>query len=53
MIDRYHNENCWIRTAHTSDGWTPETIAKRVLKAFEPSYFPLHRSNEVFTWDPV
>ena len=42
-----------IRTAHTSDGWTPETIAERVLKAFEPSYYPLHRSNEVFTWDPV
>jgi NAD(P)-dependent dehydrogenase (short-subunit alcohol dehydrogenase family) len=42
-----------IRTAHTADGWTPETIVERVLNAFEPSYFPLDRSNEVFTWDPV
>jgi len=42
-----------IRTAHTADGWTPETIAERVLTAFEPSYFPLDRSNEVFNWDPV
>lgn len=42
-----------IRTAHTADGWTPETIVERVLTAFEPSYFPLVRSNEVFTWDPV
>jgi NAD(P)-dependent dehydrogenase (short-subunit alcohol dehydrogenase family) len=42
-----------IRTAHTADGWTPETIVERVLSAFAPSYFPLDRSNEVFTWDPV
>lgn len=42
-----------IRTAHTSDGWTPETIAERVLTAFETSYFPLDKSNDVFTWDPV
>ena len=42
-----------IRTAHTSDGWTPETVVARVLSAFQPSYLPLDRSNEVFTWDPV
>jgi NAD(P)-dependent dehydrogenase (short-subunit alcohol dehydrogenase family) len=42
-----------IRTAHTADGWTPQTIAERVFPAFQPSYFPLDRSNEVFTWDPV
>lgn len=42
-----------IRTAHTSDGWTPETVVERVLTAFEPSYFRLDRSNEVFTWDPI
>jgi NAD(P)-dependent dehydrogenase (short-subunit alcohol dehydrogenase family) len=42
-----------IRTAHTAEGWTPGTIVERVLTAFEPSYVPLDRSNEVFTWDPV
>jgi NAD(P)-dependent dehydrogenase (short-subunit alcohol dehydrogenase family) len=42
-----------IRTAHTADGWTPQTIAERVFPAFQPSYSPLDRSNEVFTWDPV
>jgi short-subunit dehydrogenase len=42
-----------IRTAHTGDGWTAQTIAERVFPAFQPSYFPLDRSNEVFTWDPV
>jgi hypothetical protein len=42
-----------IRTAHTADGWTPETIVERVFDAFAPTYLPLERSNEVFTWDPV
>jgi NAD(P)-dependent dehydrogenase (short-subunit alcohol dehydrogenase family) len=42
-----------IRTAHTAEGWTPETIVERVLPAFQPSYFPLVKSSEVFNWDPV
>lgn len=42
-----------VRTAHTADGWSPETVVERVLTAFEPSYFRLERSNEVFSWDPV
>jgi NAD(P)-dependent dehydrogenase (short-subunit alcohol dehydrogenase family) len=42
-----------IRTAHTADGWTPQTIAERVFPAFKASYSPLDRSNEVFTWGPV
>lgn len=42
-----------IRTAHTSDGWTAETIAERVFPMFANDFYPLHRSAEVFTWDPV
>jgi NAD(P)-dependent dehydrogenase (short-subunit alcohol dehydrogenase family) len=42
-----------IRTAHTAEGWTPETIIERVLPAFQPSFHPLERSSDVFTWDPV
>ena len=42
-----------IRTAHTSDGWTPETIAERVFPMFANDFYPLVRSGEVFTWDPV
>ncbi len=41
------------KTAHTSDGWTPKTVAERVFPAFEASFYPLHRSGDVFTWDPV
>jgi NAD(P)-dependent dehydrogenase (short-subunit alcohol dehydrogenase family) len=28
-------------------------VAERVIPAFQASYSPLDRSNEVFTWDPV
>jgi NAD(P)-dependent dehydrogenase (short-subunit alcohol dehydrogenase family) len=42
-----------IRTAHCSDGWTAETVAERVFPMFANDFYPLHRSAEVFTWDPV
>jgi short-subunit dehydrogenase len=42
-----------IRTAHTAEGWTAETIIERVLPAFQASFHPLDRSSDVFTWDPV
>jgi len=29
-----------IRTAHTAEGWTPETIIERVLPAFRDGLFP-------------
>jgi NAD(P)-dependent dehydrogenase (short-subunit alcohol dehydrogenase family) len=42
-----------IRTAHTSDGWTPETVAERVFPMFTQDFYPLHRSADIFGWDPV
>jgi NAD(P)-dependent dehydrogenase (short-subunit alcohol dehydrogenase family) len=42
-----------IRTAHTSDGWTPETVAERVFDQFANDFYPLHRSADVFSWDPA
>ncbi|CAN5426763.1 SDR family oxidoreductase [soil metagenome] len=42
-----------IRTAHTAEGWTPEAVAERVFPQFENDFYPLHRSGDVFTWDPV
>jgi NAD(P)-dependent dehydrogenase (short-subunit alcohol dehydrogenase family) len=38
-----------IRTAHT----TPEAIIERVIPQFRNDFYPLHRSGDVFTWDPV
>jgi NAD(P)-dependent dehydrogenase (short-subunit alcohol dehydrogenase family) len=42
-----------IRTIHRSDGWTPEKIDAQLKGAFGPSFTPLERSSDVFSWDPV
>jgi NAD(P)-dependent dehydrogenase (short-subunit alcohol dehydrogenase family) len=42
-----------IRTAHTAEGWTPETVLERVFPLFESDFYPLQRSADVFTWDPA
>jgi NAD(P)-dependent dehydrogenase (short-subunit alcohol dehydrogenase family) len=42
-----------IRTAHTSDGWTPETVSEWVFSSFKASMYNLDRTADVFTWDPV
>ncbi|ASD11742.1 SDR family NAD(P)-dependent oxidoreductase [Pseudomonas aeruginosa] len=42
-----------IRTAHTHEGWTPEQIVERVFPMFENDFYALHKSGDVFTWDPV
>ncbi len=36
-----------LRTAHTADGWTPETIIERVLPMFQSDFYPLARSGDV------
>ena len=42
-----------IRTAHTSEGWTPESVIERAFPMFENDFYELQRSGDVFTWDPV
>ena len=42
-----------IRTAHAPGGWTPEAVAAEVFPAFEDAFYPLHRSADVFIWDPI
>jgi NAD(P)-dependent dehydrogenase (short-subunit alcohol dehydrogenase family) len=42
-----------IRSVHRSEGWTAETIAEHGMPALKASFFPLDRSGDVFTWDPV
>lgn len=42
-----------IRTAHTAEGWTPSTVVERVFPQFEASFYPIHESSDVFTWDPA
>lgn len=42
-----------LRTIHCGEGWTPETVFERALPALAASFYPLERSEDVFTWDPV
>ncbi|MEM8880010.1 MAG: SDR family NAD(P)-dependent oxidoreductase [Pseudomonadota bacterium] len=42
-----------IRSIHRSDGWTPETVLDHALPALERDFYPLERSGEIFTWDPI
>jgi NAD(P)-dependent dehydrogenase (short-subunit alcohol dehydrogenase family) len=42
-----------IRTIHRSDGWTPEKLDAQLKGALAPSFTPLERSSDVFSWDPV
>jgi NAD(P)-dependent dehydrogenase (short-subunit alcohol dehydrogenase family) len=42
-----------IRSVQRTEGWTPQTIAEQAMPAMKPSFSPLERSGDVFTWDPV
>ena len=42
-----------IRSIHRSDGWTPDRIDQQLKGALGPSFTPLERSGDVFSWDPV
>jgi NAD(P)-dependent dehydrogenase (short-subunit alcohol dehydrogenase family) len=41
-----------LRSVHTAEDWTPETIRDRAIPAMRPSFYPLDRSQDVFSWDP-
>jgi NAD(P)-dependent dehydrogenase (short-subunit alcohol dehydrogenase family) len=42
-----------VRSIHRDGGWTPEDLAAQLPGAFGPSFTPLERSADVFSWDPV
>lgn len=42
-----------VRAMHTENGWSPQSIAERVMPAFKPNFYQLDRSQDVFDWDPV
>jgi NAD(P)-dependent dehydrogenase (short-subunit alcohol dehydrogenase family) len=42
-----------LRSVHRSDGWTPQTIAAHAIPALRAAFYPLERSQDVFSWDPL
>ena len=42
-----------LRSVHRAEGWTPETIASQAIPALRANFYPLDRSQDVFSWDPL
>ena len=42
-----------IRSVHTAEGWTPQSIKETAMPAMRGSLTPLERSPDVFCWDPI
>ena len=42
-----------LRSVQRSEGWTSESVASHALPALKASFYPLDRSADVFSWDPV
>ncbi len=42
-----------VRSVHRAGGWTPQDIAAHGMPALRQSFFPLDRTQDVFTWDPL
>jgi hypothetical protein len=42
-----------VRSVHHLPEWTPETIAEIALPALQRQFYPLERSPDVVSWDPI
>ncbi|NMF98837.2 SDR family oxidoreductase [Aromatoleum toluolicum] len=42
-----------LRSVHHAEGWTPQSIAEIALPALKPNLYPLERTPDVFSWDPI
>ena len=42
-----------LRSVHRAEGWTPETIGAHAIPALRAHFYPLERSQDVFSWDPI
>ena len=49
----FFSQNRPVRTAHTGEGWTPASVIDRVFPMLKPSFYPLEKSGDVFSWAPV
>jgi NAD(P)-dependent dehydrogenase (short-subunit alcohol dehydrogenase family) len=42
-----------VRSVHRSEGWTPEDVMAHAIPALRPSFYPLDRTADVISWDPI
>ena len=42
-----------MRGMQESDGWSPESVIDHAFPALSTMFYPLDRSQDIFSWDPV
>jgi NAD(P)-dependent dehydrogenase (short-subunit alcohol dehydrogenase family) len=42
-----------LRSVHRAEGWTAQAIAEQAIPAMRAQFYPLDRSQDVFSWDPI
>ena len=42
-----------LRSVHRAEGWTADTIAAHAIPSLRAHFYPLDRSQDVFSWDPL
>jgi len=42
-----------LRGLQEGTGWTPESVVEHALPALKSHFYPLDRSADIFSWDPV
>lgn len=42
-----------VRSVHRDEGWTPKTVAEHAHPAMKANYYPLDRSQDVFSWEAI
>ena len=42
-----------LRGLQEGGGWTPESVVEHAFPALESHFYPLDRSADIFSWDPV
>ena len=47
------SQNRPLRSVHRAGGWTAQAIAEQAIPAMRAQFYPLERSQDVFSWDPI
>jgi len=42
-----------VRSVHRAEGWTPHSVAAHAIPALRAGFSGLHRTTDVFSWDPI
>ncbi len=42
-----------LRAMQRNDGWTPQSVLDHAFPALESQFYPLSRSQDIFSWDPI